>query len=937
MSFKKEQSLQLKVFEGVDRFVEGTARPSTSFDKIQNMHVPNPGELKSLAGVTKLTGAAIPGVSEFKHIKFIDHGSFERVLMAMYTPSVSSIPVPATVSGDITTSGGSGSSRDILIMFVGPGGSYAYKIISAFSVEANGITVPVPSNVPDYISCVHVFIQDASSNYIWSGSFTRKDNVFPATIACPRPGAQVTNYTSGSTERNIVYSANAIRLVSSYTSGSLEGGRGYFFKVGAWVAGKSTRDTSKTGRYVEMQYRTENLASLSIYLPEGKSSANVIIDYLPYDIVTAANPATVDVAYTHAIVACGLGEEDGLPIGDDLNDGTALPIECSNTTASIDNVDTTNNTFRVPSYNIPVGSFLKLTGTTAPTTSPAGDLVLNSFYYVKTSSYDPVNNRSTVTLSKTSGGATIDVTSTGTSINFAWKYVDFTLKHLPQNSDMCPIVDAYGDDQLLTGVSSSGDVRDLLMPTWHGVTSSSISYDGVSSTSRNPSGLGCTILKSIPHAPEDRREVLVNFRHQSFTTEGHTESSHVLSEFIIDQDSAIQSRQYGDRLFMVNGFNTPFYTDGYVIKPITVNYRAGTIQVYAPITKYIEFYKDQMCLAGGSTNAVYSSGNVYISNTGAGIYDFENGTTGRPYILPVKGSDGSEIRGLNVYSQDLSTTGPASFLAIGKQFSVFTWDGNLQTLQAQQIAKSAGWAGPNCYVLTKFGPIFLSRDNVYYFESSSNVTPIGDQIKDIIKDIPEDELENIFMIYHDEDVKIGYKVDDSLDREIWLRIRQEQGALKLAWSGPHVMKEYDGCAVINTFGGEREVRVSFHEGDLFRRDDPGSYLNNGLNIQRSISLRNLGLQADHVLKLINRMAIHMRLTQDEDFDLTLESEDGSTSIVLSSTAELLGYNRQLKQFWIPQRFLARVLHMSLENNSDGDLSIYDISAIYSIIKRRVLP
>lgn len=233
--------------------------------------------------------------------------------------------------------------------------------------------------------------------------------------------------------------------------------------------------------------------------------------------------------------------------------------------------------------------------------------------------------------------------------------------------------------------------------------------------------------------------------------------------------------------------------------------------------------------------------------------------------------------------------------------------------------------------------MYVGQDNVYLFQTSQDVIPIGDGIKDIIKGLNATQLRGVVAQFHDEDIKIAYSTDTNLDSELWLRFKYMPGGLNRYWTGPHELKEFQGVTNILNFDSQKNVRISFLDTDLYRRDDPGSFLDDGQNIHRTIKIRNLGLQQDHLLKLISRLYLATRIVQDETFYITLQSQDGSDSIVVSGTQVSSGNQRQLKQFLFPQRFLARVLTLSVENISNADLSVYDFSILFETIRRRTLP
>lgn len=903
MGSQREGTFQIKRFLGVDRFVKGTQKNPPAFFTLQNWTNPNPGELSSIRGVTKLTGSAIPGVDSIKHAKFVDLGDAEKPLVCFYKSNVSSIPAP---SGMIySTTGGGAVSRDVYLMYVGPGNSFSKSVATTESIQANGLQVSCPTNVPEYIFCIHVFIADSAGTLLWSGSFTRRSGSFPASITCPVPGAPVANTVIASW-------GPASFSVAFGTSGSLGEKRQYYFGLGPWLSGKD----------IGVSYKTNNGSVMACYLPEGKSSIDITFKYLPLNVVDDITaPFTTEVAISKALVFFGPTLEDGLIAGNGVQDGTILPCAVSSEQSiNVGGVDTTNDTISMPG-EIPELSRLKYTAAVT-----IGGLTLNAYYYVRDVVYSGGNT--TFKLSNTPDGSTIDLTSTGTDSVFKYRNVLITIKEIPKNSDLWSLADSYDEGtNTRRGISVFGRAEGLAC----------LQIPATPLTG-NPLGLGCFALESLPFSPSTRREILSSHTQKSFTAQDHTPDESTLSEFYVSLTDRIQSRQYVGRLWGVNGFNTSFYTNGYVLKPAVVDGPETTtdLPVYIPITDFIEFFQDRQVLAGQAGNATYTEGFFYYSASGnPNDFGIVGGT---PQALPVRSGDESSILGLNIYSQDLSNVGPKSFLVIGKQQSIFTWNGDV-TSATQQIDKAVGFAGPNCYTLTRFGPVYVGRDNIYLFRTSQEVIPIGDNFKDIIQALSDAQLFDVQAIYHDEEVKVGFESETgaSLDSEIWLRLWYEDGGIQKTWTGPHKMIPYAQCCQVLEFQGERNYRVSYSDADLFQRDDPGSFLNDGQEIERAIKILDLGLNADHFLKVLNQIYLGLRIVQDESFQISLESQDGSTSKVYEASIVERGNRRQMLQFWIPDRFLARVLTVTIENVSDGDMSLYDLSMVFQPLRRRALP
>jgi hypothetical protein len=97
------------------------------------------------------------------------------------------------------------------------------------------------------------------------------------------------------------------------------------------------------------------------------------------------------------------------------------------------------------------------------------------------------------------------------------------------------------------------------------------------------------------------------------------------------------------------------------------------------------------------------------------------------------------------------------------------------------------------------------------------------------------------------------------------------------------------------------------------------------------------LGADPYLKVVHGVDLHLGTVEDEDFDLTLESEDGSQSMVVAVNDVYNSANRHYRNIQIPSRFLARILTLTLENTNDSPLSIYDFSILFQVMKRKLLP
>ncbi len=865
--------------------------------------------------------------------------------MVIYEPLTTMPSAPAGFT--FATSGGGAVVYDVCVQFLTIGGGKIGTEYLATSIQANGLTITIPASIDKKVISINFFTSlPANAGYVWAGGAWRNSSgTFPSTaVIFPNTSYQTYPLLSVGIPPATFTGANA-------TGGSLQSDRLYFLGLGPsfwrYVPG------GEFG-FVECAYKTgSNILSgvspiqqyCSVYVSQGYSAINFTFDFCPLNPsgTLSTAPVDTDFAMSRALVYIGTTPEDLMPAGPATGYAQTW-AKTSKSSSVLDgtlNVDNANDTINIvyTGGNIPVGACLKYVSNSGAVVT---GLVNNAYYYVK-SAVATTDTSTKVTLSFSPGGSLIAIAPVVGTFHFEWAQYSGTIKDLPNSLEIIPSCAIWSD-------VPAGNITQVLYPeavSGRGIGVTLLQTITPPTTTTPITSIACAIFDTVAlrrrDCPVPIYQASANLAEYQKITK--TSTSNVQFKIPINDASSakinweFESRQYGDRLWMTNNYNEPFYCNGYVLKAgIPSDPGSSTFQRW-PITKFLEFYKDRMILASDTGNTTYQTGYFYFSKyaTGSGdIQDFSyiGGTT--PNAFPVNSGDSSIINGLNLYSQDLTSVGAESFLIIGKQSSVFTWDGVL-TSSPRQISRAAGFAGSKCFCLSRFGPVYVGQDNVYLFQTSNDVVPIGDSIKDIIKSLTPTQLKNVVAVYHNEDVKIGYATNVNIDRELWLRLRYTSGGLNKYWTGPHELKEYQGEATILNFDTQNNVRVSYLDSDIFLRDDPGSYLNDGANIQRLIKIRNLGLQQDHLLKLISRVYLATRIVQDETFDITLESQDGSDSIVVEGIHISSGNQRQMKQFIIPARFLARVLTMSIENISNADMSLYDFSILFETLRRRTLP
>lgn len=819
---RKEQDLRIDVFGGVDRFLDSSKNPPNQFQAIKNMHVVSPVELRSIYGVTNVTGATIPGVTNFIHSKFINRADNTTAAVLLYKPSDDTLVVPSGQT--YATGGGSPVARDVVIEYVGPGGIFSYKK-DATSIEANGLTITTPTNIPEYIVHINIYIQIASNDFFWAGSLSRRAGAFAASIVVfdlPAPIASVSVA--------IEDDPSELKFLSKNTTGGvLVPGTTYFFGITPWVPGINIKNYNA----VSFQNYTNAVKIFSATVAEGHNALEVWFAGM------AGTAGSGPTAYTRNILFMGITPEDMLPVCT-TTDGAIVPM----TFASL----TTPNTV--------------------------------------------------------------------------------TVKECAYNSDMAPITDGL---EVSTDEQDGESVQDreagLIRFYRTDFTAASATGTGMSSR------LGVMSLSSLPFQSADRRELLFRPFHYTFQADSNPDIAP--NRYIKQNTLSFFSQEFTRRIFFTNNYDTPFYTNGYVIKTAVRTYQTFRL----PIAKYIGLVKSRLVLGGGRGSVFNTEGQVIYSATGK-PFQFTETPSATPAWnnLNLNEGDNSEIKGFGLYSQDLTNQGgPQTFLVIGKTQSVYSWSG-LAADGTQQIGRVTGFASPNCFFRTKFGPGFVGPDNIYLFDGGANIVPIGYAVKDIIESIPMDRKDLIQAVYHENIVKIGYRDLSNIDREIWLELIQGEKGTERRFSGPHEMKEYSGQDVSDRFNGIDNYRISFLDNQLYRRDDTGSFLNDGQPQQRSIVINRLAMNVDQYVKILSRIEAELRTSQDENYDITIETVDGSPSpIVMSVSSDDYNGLRQTAQWDIPQRILATEFSVALENNSDGALSVYSITLVFGFLKRRRIP
>lgn len=861
MGTKKEQTLQIKDFRGVNRFNDGTITQPNEFYTIQNMHPVNRAEIASIGGVVDQTPDSMPGVGSILHTAFLEQGFGEKFYLAFFNFN-GTVAVPSISASNLSTSGGTATTHYVKILYIGPGGAFNEVRLSGTSIQANGLTVTLPLDVPDYVFQINIYIS-ASGGGLTSiaalcGSMHRRNGVFASSITVPKPVFATTPATVPDVQPTSF-------VATGTTGGSLVANRTYYVAIAPFVAASSPYQVSGGGGRDTRAYLTTTASVTSFMtfqLGVGETAAILTFNF-------AASPAVAaGTNVTRWCVFIGTTPEDMMAISD-TTDGTVVSI----TDAII-----RGGTFTVKEipYNSCLGIWMDGTG-----------------------------NRNV-------GSVTAGVEaapSSSSSRNF-------------------------GHYRALSwfGLSASGAGSDINEGIDYGPGSGS-------TLDSNPSSgvTGVWVTKQLPWSASTAYQIAPNINEKSRSVKGGlfrdvnptlaSLSAYNPSFFWNVTGYNIYSVPLGDRLYCANGQNTVFYTNGYVFRPIVKDNGGSPI----PITTFIESVRDRLVCAGGPDNFANTSHQVFYSE----INDpFNFGAAPVWNNFRVWSKD--EINGLGIFSQNLDTSGPNSFLVVSKKDDLFTWNGLTGSSQiVSELNYKLGFAGPRAFVKTKLGPVFVGQDNIYVLKSSDSILPFGYEFKDVISALTDTQKTLINCVFHDDKVKIAYPSSGTdLDREIWLELRLEDGAIQKYYSGPHALLAFNSQAVASAFGSANNVRLSTLNSKVYQRDS--GTLNNGSAIARKIVINRLGLQQDHFLKVMTRIYMALKIGQDETFTLTFDQEDGTTQTIKTTAALVATAARQLLQAHVVDRVLGRVNSLTIDNSSTMALSIYDISMLYNILRRRQL-
>lgn len=431
--------------------------------------------------------------------------------------------------------------------------------------------------------------------------------------------------------------------------------------------------------------------------------------------------------------------------------------------------------------------------------------------------------------------------------------------------------------------------------------------------------------------------------------------------------NTMKTRSYENRLICVNGKQTPWYTNGTVIKPMCRDFHTA----YTPVTTYIEIYKDRLVLAGGSSNFANTAGLVFFSETGnprsftASPPPFTPDPPDSPpawNFLNVNQGNSSAIVGLGLYSASLSTVGQTVFLIVGKESSSYSWNGGATVADEslEQIDNQFGWLSPDAFVRTSMGPLVFTTGGLFRV-TANGFEPVNGDINPIL--ISMSALARTFVqaVCVGERVVLRYLDEDTTSPtvgtfvELWLDFRREEDQkISLVWTGPHTIDPYSRTTVAPSYGIYTNFRVSYDDSvnKVLRRDVAGvTVQSSGANIPIRIKFHETDLGQSDFNKVLTGIYLKARIQQalaltfvSPIYDVNAGAgiaSDGASQSAVAETINLLFSGAPTTHFRLfqkifSQRYVGSVFQPEITFSVNKDFRLVSMSIIFTMSRRRLL-
>lgn len=1018
MATEKEKTLQIKDFKTISRFYSSPNENPNALQTIQNMYNITQGELAVMGGVEKLTATALPGVAKIigTEIMTLKDGSERQLIYG--TPDFTSI-VNNTASSDFAAAGTGGTvNRTVTTVYVGFGGATARAYTSNVPFKSLGTTYTLRNDIASHVMQINFYVRvsnttggDINDYEMLCGSITRYNNVFPATFTFNRTPYDLNSCNTSQFD----YPCESTPFYFSCTPTSTVGGSSlrenqiYYMGLSPNFVNLSTGQSYREIIPFIDLYDAANGVSggpvnlLSYTVPKGYTEFTATFYGVPWFLNAGLSAPPDDPTVCPPIDGfngfIGITPED-LSLNPDstLNGKYTLGSNCTiaqdsySITADSGTSKITFNTSQKNSFK--EGMPIKFTGSPDTNTFVISGFtaaqVAASQFFIR----DLDSDNGTFKLSYVLGGIALTITSDGTGAQTALiRKVSIVFHTIPENNCLGNYMSRY---PTITGSGTIGNTSNVGYEDGgnsmcaaplrsYGTFVSSVTTNNAipnynPSNTVNPSKniVGIWALKGSTFSLTNSYQILPSNLERTFTLESPSSTTYTkpVASFFYMYNNGYSNNsllnepnffftKYAYRNYTTNGGQSPFYTNGYVAKPIQRNSTSSTAtppsQPYAipPIASYIQLVNNKLIAAGGVECFANTPGGFYASDSSdPNSWGVPTSTTApAPWnFFALDAGDTSPINGLGYYSQNLTQSGPSAFLLVSKANTVYSW--NLLTGSNAIVAaiyNGSGFIGPRAFAVTNLGPCFVGKDNVYFVRSGNEIDPIGNEVKPILvalgdmgKFVTAVFHNNIFKFFYTPTIVSPTPDTALLDKEIWLQLNIEEGQTVKRFTGPHTLKSvyYQGNGKFSTYPN---MRISSNGANLYLRDSTSVYTNDGSPIDCDLVWNQLTLQADHFIKLLTRLYARTKVNETITATISIDSYDqsgggqGTSSGTPTTYTDTMTwtYNGPPQSYRLFQKlFTARIrgdiFVPSIAFSTSSDTRIVDVSFLYNVQRRRLL-
>lgn len=987
MSTPKESTLEIKDFRGISRYLASPNNPPNKLVALQNLYSPNRGELAYIPGVEGNSLAA----DGFYNL--IADFNFKGQRILAHQGLVTDMPNPIAGYFTFASPGGGSTTAYVIVTFSGVGyetdiaAGYQATITNCPTTGAGVLCTPNFALLPNSVCAVNFYISNRSgfhiSNFVHCYTISRANlGTFPTTRFA-LPGFPV--YASSGPPLTPQY-ANPYDKVSevtftptNITGGQLTPGQTYYFAFCPYViASAGGTPISSNAAYIPQASTMIDISSsaaptliISYTLPEGFNSVTVNPSVSgTYDLVDN---------YFYSYVFCGTTPEDMIMVCDfnEFKANTTLgpkPYLLSQLTG-IGNGISVGFIPRATNLGLCTLTYAQ----SYPGTQSTPQFVRGCYFWTGGMQYD--------ILAPTATGEAVAM------LLFPPGQLQYEAS--PATGDIWQILPVRGAGMRTSADTGQGLVNGIIEYNnlSGGTTLTGTTVSGTNTIMSIPSTTGILVNMSVsgPGISEGAFVTAVNSGTEVTISTNATVSNSgvplVFGPYAVYQISnyislytnpffivlhgflstdKIQGAVYQDRMFFLNNWQQPFYTNGFILKPLMVDAYTAP----APICSAIEVFQGSLVMAGGVTNNYNTRGNYYWSNA-TNPFSFSETQSPAPDINSANliGNGPGNILGLGVFSYNEAVNSITTQLVIGLDSAI--WMTQTLAQPPQETARNIGFAGPNCMVNTNIGAIFLGRDNLYQFNVYGLPEPKGNDVLQLLTSINKSNTTAPpLVLYTQNQVKIMYHVSavdsatgaDLYDTELWCDVQLEkndqsgQFQPRYVWTGPHTIAQVLGATVFPTGIYEPSTtlegyRTGFNSFRSFVLDYPGVTSNQTANVQRIIEFNDLYLNTDDFIKLFTRLYIGGRCTHITNiviaFSMTDQNGAGQgpsgpvtnyTETMILNPNSLNAY--QLFQKMFAARYRGRIVSALtltwLAGASEETINIYELGLLFAPTKRRQL-